>query len=133
MYDQLRTALGKYAVLVFRNQNINDDQQIAFSEKFAFEKSLGFDRGGGVTHPEISRIANVDDNNKIRSHGDEKSRYHRATACGILTRLSSQSQLISLFCRAAKSHRSVAKPSLRMRVMLMILGRGLFQALKKKI
>ena len=56
VYDQLRNALGKYAVLVFRNQNINDDQQIAFSEKFgSLEKSLGFDRGGGVTHPEISR------------------------------------------------------------------------------
>ena len=50
VYDQLRNALGKYAVLVFRNQNINDDQQIAFSEKFgSLEKSLGFDRGGGVT------------------------------------------------------------------------------------
>ena len=81
VYDQLRNALGKYAVLVFRNQNINDDQQIAFSEKFgSLEKSLGFDRGGGVTHPEISRIANVDDNNKIRSHGDEKSRYHRGNS-----------------------------------------------------
>ena len=32
------------------------------------------------THPEISRIANVDDNNKIRSHGDEKSRYHRGNS-----------------------------------------------------
>ena len=81
VYDQLRNALGMYAVLVFRNQNINDDQQIAFSEKFgSLEKSLGFDRGGGVTHPEISRIANVDDNNKIRSHGDEKSRYHRGNS-----------------------------------------------------
>ena len=30
----IRDAFYKYAVLVLRDQNINDDQQIAFSERF---------------------------------------------------------------------------------------------------
>ena len=77
-FASIRDALYKYAVLVLRDQNINDDQQIAFSERFgALETSLGFDQYGGVTRPEISRISNVGDDNQIRPHDHEKSRYHR--------------------------------------------------------
>ena len=77
-FSIIRDAFYKYAVLVLRDQNINDDQQIAFSERFgALETSLGFDQYGGVTRPEISRISNVGDDNKIRPHDHEKSRYHR--------------------------------------------------------
>ena len=77
-FSTIRKQFYKYAVLVLRDQNINDDQQIAFSEKFgALEKSLGFDQYGSVTRPEISRISNVGNDNKIRSHDHEKSRYHR--------------------------------------------------------
>ena len=76
-FSIIRDAFYKYAVLVLRDQNINDDQQIAFSERFgALETSLGFDQYGGVTRPEISRISNVGDDNKIRPHDHEKSRYH---------------------------------------------------------
>ena len=77
-FASIRDAFYKYAVLVLRDQNINDDQQIAFSERFgALETSLGFDQYGGVTQPEISRISNVGDDNQIRPHDHEKSRYHR--------------------------------------------------------
>ena len=77
-FASIRDAFYKYAVLVLRDQNINDDQQIAFSERFgALETSLGFDQYGGVTRPEISRISNVGDDNQIRPHDHEKSRYHR--------------------------------------------------------
>ena len=77
-FASIRGAFYKYAVLVLRDQNINDDQQIAFSERFgALETSLGFDQYGGVTRPEISRISNVGDDNQIRPHDHEKSRYHR--------------------------------------------------------
>ena len=77
-FSIIRDAFYKYAVLVLRDQNINDDQQIAFSERFgALETSLGFDQYGGVTRPEISRISNVGDDNQIRPHDHEKSRYHR--------------------------------------------------------
>ena len=77
-FASIRDAFYKYAFLVLRDQNINDDQQIAFSERFdALETSLGFDQYGGVTRPEISRISNVGDDNQIRPHDHEKSRYHR--------------------------------------------------------
>ena len=77
-FASIRDAFYKYAVLVLRDQNINDDQQIAFSERFGvLETSLGFDQYGGVTRPEISRISNVGDDNQIRPHDHEKSRYHR--------------------------------------------------------
>ena len=77
-FASIRDAFYKYAVLVLRDQNINDDQQIAFSERFgALETSLGFDQYGGVTRPEISRISNAGDDNQIRPHDHEKSRYHR--------------------------------------------------------
>ena len=33
-FSIIRDAFYKYAVLVLRDQNINDDQQIAFSERF---------------------------------------------------------------------------------------------------
>ena len=77
-FASIRDAFYKYAVLVLRDQNINDDQQIAFSERFgALETSLGFDQYGGVARPENSRISNVGDDNQIRPHDHEKSRYHR--------------------------------------------------------
>ena len=80
-FASIRDAFYKYAVLVLRDQNINDDQQIAFSERFgALETSLGFDQYGGVTRPEISRISNVGDDNQIRPHDHEKSRYHRGNS-----------------------------------------------------
>ncbi len=77
-FEKLREAFFNFAVLVFRDQDINDEQQIVFSEKFGtLEKSLEFDQLEGVTRPEISRIANVGEDNRIRSHDHEKSRYHR--------------------------------------------------------
>ena len=80
-FASIRDAFYKYAVLVLRDQNINDDQQIAFSERFgALETSLGFDQYGGVTRPEISRISNVGADNQIRPHDHEKSRYHRGNS-----------------------------------------------------
>jgi alpha-ketoglutarate-dependent 2,4-dichlorophenoxyacetate dioxygenase len=80
-FETVRDAFHHYAVLVLRDQDINDDQQIAFSERFGpLERSLGFDRSGGVTRPEIARIANVGDDNRIRPHGHETSRYNRGNS-----------------------------------------------------
>lgn len=77
-FSRIRDAFYTYSVLVLRNQNITDDQQIEFSERFgALETSLGFDQYGGVTRPEISRISNVGNDDQIRPHDHEKSRYHR--------------------------------------------------------
>jgi alpha-ketoglutarate-dependent 2,4-dichlorophenoxyacetate dioxygenase len=80
-FETIRDAFHHYAVLVLRDQNINDEQQVAFSGRFgALETSLGFDQYGGVTLPQISRISNVGDDDKIRPHDHEKSRYHRGNS-----------------------------------------------------
>lgn len=80
-FETIWDAFHHYAVLVLRDQNINDEQQVAFSGRFgALETSLGFDQYGGVTLPQISRISNVGDDDKIRPHDHEKSRYHRGNS-----------------------------------------------------
>lgn len=80
-FDAIRDAFHHYAVVVFRDQDINDEQQVAFSERFGgLECSVGFDQYGGVTLPQISRIANVGDGDKIWPHDHEKSRYHRGNS-----------------------------------------------------
>jgi alpha-ketoglutarate-dependent 2,4-dichlorophenoxyacetate dioxygenase len=80
-FNAIRDAFYHYAVLVLRDQDINDEQQVAFSERFGgLECSLGFDQYGGVTLPQISRIANVGDGDKIRPHDHEKSKYHRGNS-----------------------------------------------------
>jgi alpha-ketoglutarate-dependent 2,4-dichlorophenoxyacetate dioxygenase len=80
-FEAISEAFHRYAVLVLRDQDINDEQQVAFSERFGpLETSLGFDQYGGVTLPQISRIANVGDDDKIRPHDHEKSKYHRGNS-----------------------------------------------------
>ena len=77
-FETIRDAFHHYAVLVLRGQDINDEQQVAFSSRFGtLETSLGFDQFDGVTLPQISRISNVGNDDKIRPHDHEKSRYHR--------------------------------------------------------
>jgi len=80
-FKAIEDAFHQYAVLVLRDQDIDDDQQIAFSERFGpLETALGFDQYGGVKRPEIARISNVGDDNKIRPHAHETSRYHRGNS-----------------------------------------------------
>ena len=80
-FETIRDAFHHYAVLVLRGQDINDEQQVAFSSRFGtLETSLGFDQFDGVTLPQISRISNVGNDDKIRPHDHEKSRYHRGNS-----------------------------------------------------
>ena len=80
-FSLLNEAFHKFAVLVLRDQDVNDGQQITFSERFGnLEKALGFDQSCGVKHPEIVRISNVGDDDKIRPHNHETSRYHRGNS-----------------------------------------------------
>ncbi len=56
----IRDAFEEYSVLVFRDQDITDDQQIAFSERFGpLERMLIGSQGGGTP---IAFLANVDQN-----------------------------------------------------------------------
>jgi alpha-ketoglutarate-dependent 2,4-dichlorophenoxyacetate dioxygenase len=47
-------AINKYAVLVFRDQDLSDDQQMAFTRNFG---SIEDARGGNITKPQDKRLA----------------------------------------------------------------------------
>jgi alpha-ketoglutarate-dependent 2,4-dichlorophenoxyacetate dioxygenase len=51
--DDIEAGMDKYAVLLFRNQDITDDQQLAFSRNFGDRENS---RGGHVTKPEDKRL-----------------------------------------------------------------------------
>src|ERR1700680_2561465 len=72
-FDEIETALDQYAVLVFRGQPLNDDQQFAFSRLFGpIETSIGTirkDRKHRMRR-ELSDISNLDENSNIRALPD---------------------------------------------------------------
>ncbi|MEM6498188.1 MAG: TauD/TfdA family dioxygenase [Pseudomonadota bacterium] len=62
----LETGMDRYAVLVFRDQNITDEQQIAFSKNFGeIEMKLGGNiRSETRVNELINDVSNLDNNNK---------------------------------------------------------------------
>src|SRR6266850_4206732 len=48
----VEAGMDRYAVLVFRDQKLTDEQQMAFSRNFALEDA----RGGNITRPEDKRL-----------------------------------------------------------------------------
>jgi alpha-ketoglutarate-dependent 2,4-dichlorophenoxyacetate dioxygenase len=71
---EISEALDRYAVLVFRDQQLTDEQQIAFSRLFgSLETSIGTirkDRKHRLPSSVLADISNLDDNNNIRSTSD---------------------------------------------------------------
>lgn len=56
-------AFHQYSVLLFRGQNITDEQQVAFSRRFGELEKTDFSIG--TASPYIYRLANVDDNGNV--------------------------------------------------------------------
>ena len=64
-FSTIQDAIDRYAVLVFRDQRLTDEQQVAFSERFGpLEIPLAFDQYAGV-HPKVTRLSNVGDDNQV--------------------------------------------------------------------
>jgi alpha-ketoglutarate-dependent 2,4-dichlorophenoxyacetate dioxygenase len=64
----IERAIGEYAVLVFRNQPITDDQHAAFTRQFGpIDKGLllGSKRKRRLTNPDVIDLANVDQDGNI--------------------------------------------------------------------
>ena len=73
-FAQLRDALYRHSVLVFHDQEIADEQHVAFSEGFGpVQMTLPSDPYGGGGP--INRITNVDDNGDIIPADDTRSKY----------------------------------------------------------
>jgi alpha-ketoglutarate-dependent 2,4-dichlorophenoxyacetate dioxygenase len=79
-FDQVLDAFHQYAVLVFPDQKLNDEQQIAFSLRFGpLETSISTiraDRQRRLSRPEVSDISNVDENNQLLTAEDERALYN---------------------------------------------------------
>jgi alpha-ketoglutarate-dependent 2,4-dichlorophenoxyacetate dioxygenase len=71
---EISEALDRYAVLVFRDQQLTDEQQIAFSRLFgSLETSIGTirkDRKHRLQSSVLADISNLDENNSISSTSD---------------------------------------------------------------
>ena len=81
---EIKKAVETYGVVVINSQNINDDDQINFSEGFGkLEISIGTQtkapdyQAENSIRPEISRISNVDLNNKMLPFDDKKVIFDR--------------------------------------------------------
>ena len=72
--SEISEALDRYAVLVFRNQRLTDEQQIAFSRHFGpLETAIGTLRKGRkhrLHSSALADVSNLDANNNIRPTSD---------------------------------------------------------------
>jgi len=76
-FGQVRDAFNRHAVLVFPEQMLTDDQQIAFSERFGpLEISIRKARQRRIENPRISDISNVDERDRVFDPDDERAIYN---------------------------------------------------------
>jgi alpha-ketoglutarate-dependent 2,4-dichlorophenoxyacetate dioxygenase len=76
-FGQVRDAFNRYAVVVFPEQTLTDDEQIAFSERFGpLEVSLRKDRQRRIDNPRVSDISNVDERDRVFDPDDERAIYN---------------------------------------------------------
>jgi alpha-ketoglutarate-dependent 2,4-dichlorophenoxyacetate dioxygenase len=75
----IQAAVDRYAVLVFRNQRLTDEQQLAFSRSFG---ELEETRGTGISkpgeqrlHPAFADVSNLDKNNGLLARDNRRRLY----------------------------------------------------------
>jgi alpha-ketoglutarate-dependent 2,4-dichlorophenoxyacetate dioxygenase len=76
----IEAGMDQHAVLIFRGQDITDDQQVAFTKNFGeIEPAIG----GNVTKPEDRRlstdladVSNLDKNHKVFGHDDRRRTFN---------------------------------------------------------
>ncbi len=73
--DQIRAAFQRYSVLVFRDQDITDDQQVAFSRLFGDLETTraGAADAGGF----LIRLSNMGPNGEIVPPSDKQNPFFR--------------------------------------------------------
>ena len=80
IFEEIRQAVFSYAVVVIREQSIDDEQQISFSERFGeLEKSL-VKIDGEIRYPQIYITTNVGKDDKILPHNHASAKYHRGNS-----------------------------------------------------
>ncbi len=77
--DAIRAGMDEYAVLVFRGQRLNDQDQLAFAQRF--DGNLHAKTGASVVgksrfgNEALSDISNVDENGELLQAGDRRRMY----------------------------------------------------------
>ncbi|MDE2755641.1 MAG: TauD/TfdA family dioxygenase [Acidobacteriota bacterium] len=73
--EAIRNAWSRYGVLLFRRQPITDEQQVAFSRHFGSLEIFPQAANRSRAVPEIFRVTNVGDDNRIRPVDSPGGRY----------------------------------------------------------
>jgi alpha-ketoglutarate-dependent 2,4-dichlorophenoxyacetate dioxygenase len=69
---KIQNAIDHYAVLVFRDQRLDDDSQLAFAGKFGPIEPPQTYSGKRRLRPEFADVSNLDPNNRPRDRGDRR-------------------------------------------------------------
>src|SRR5678816_3448228 len=76
-FAEVETAFNTYSVLLFRGQSLNDDEQIAFSERFGpLEVTIRSINTQARTLPQIANLANVDAEDQLIPRGDKRNLFN---------------------------------------------------------
>src|SRR3954468_6651545 len=70
---ELRAAIDRYAVLVFPDQRLDDESQLAFARRFGkIEPPQAYSGARRLKHAEFADVSNLDADNKPRPPGDRR-------------------------------------------------------------
>jgi alpha-ketoglutarate-dependent 2,4-dichlorophenoxyacetate dioxygenase len=76
-FARIDAAFNRYAVLVFPGQDLGEDQQVAFSERWGpLEVSIRRHRDRHLRRPDVSDISNVDGRGRIVTADSEQALYN---------------------------------------------------------
>jgi alpha-ketoglutarate-dependent 2,4-dichlorophenoxyacetate dioxygenase len=76
-FAPIAAAFEEHSVLLFRGQALDDDEQIAFSQRFGpLEVTIRTIASQAKTLPEISNIANVDAEDRLIPAGDKRNLFN---------------------------------------------------------
>src|SRR5437763_7626215 len=69
---EIQNAIDRYAVLIFRDQRLDDDSQLAFARKFGPLEPPQTYSGKRRLRPEFADVSNLDAENRPRAPGDRR-------------------------------------------------------------
>ena len=73
---EIETTLAKHAVIVFRNQNISPNQQLAFARRFGSLEINAFDKHALEGHSGILKVSNIREEDRDVGYADAGSFWH---------------------------------------------------------
>jgi alpha-ketoglutarate-dependent 2,4-dichlorophenoxyacetate dioxygenase len=77
VFAEIAAAFEEHSVLLFRGQSIDDEEQIAFSQRFGpLETTIRTIASQARTRPEISNLANVDAEDRLIPSGDKRNLFN---------------------------------------------------------